>query len=131
MLYIYLKSYDSYLLNSFCKQIFLPKIKNQHNIKGPVFLPKKQNFYTVIRSPHIYSLSRERFEITVFTQIFVIDLYSNIFKKEFPEGLRRMNYFFYEWVPSLLFRGQPRTLLFYKLLKKSVPAGISLKFFFK
>jgi ribosomal protein S10 len=130
LLYIYLKSYNSFLLNAFCEQIFSKEIKKRYGIKGPIFLPKKQKFYTVTRSPHIYSLSKETFEIREFQQLFVINLYS-IFKREFPENLRRVHYIFYEWLPMFLLKGQSKNLLFQKLLSKKAPAGVSLKFTFK
>ena len=94
------------------------------------FLPKKQKIYTVNRSSHIYNLSKEKFEINIFKQIFVIDLYY-LFKKEYPKRFRRINYLFYEWMPYFLLRGQPKVLLFQKLLTKKVPTGISIKFTLK
>ena len=130
MLYIYLKSYNISLLNNFCDRFFLRKIKERYCIKGPIFLPNKKKIYTVIRSPHVYSLSRERFEMITYQQVFTVNL-NSIFKKEFPFALRKIHHAFYEWAPYLLLKGQPKILLFQKLLKKKVPSGISIKFSLK
>lgn len=107
MLYIYLKSYNINLLNSFCKNI-LPKLPV--NVKGPIFLPKKRNKYTVIRSPHVYSLSREHFETSIFRRVF-------IFKYKFN---------FLQDSQNLL-----NIESFRKNFLKKIPIGISLKLSFK
>ena len=130
MLYIYLKSYDINLLNNFCNSSFFNYIKGRYGVVGPIFLPKKQKIYKLTRSPHVNNRSKEGFEMIVYKQIFVINLYT-IFKREFPLYLRKVHYAFYEWVPQLLLKGQPNLLGFQKLLKRKIPAGISLKFSFK
>lgn len=129
-LYIILKSYNLILLNTFKKKFFNANRKNSLKLVKFAFLPKKQKIYTVNRSSHIYNLSKEKFEINIFKQIFVIDLYY-LFKKEYPKRFRRINSLFYEWMPYFLLRGQPKVLLFQKLLTKKVPTGISIKFTLK
>ena len=101
-----------------------------HGIKGPIFLPKKKKIYTITRSPHIYNLSKEGFEMCVFTQLFTIDFYK-IFKKEYPIRLRTANPIFYELYPFLTVRGQPKLIFAKNFLVKKAPSGISLKFTFK
>jgi ribosomal protein S10 len=107
MLYVYLKSYNIDLLNHFCKNILF---RSALNVKGPIFLPKKIFLYTVIRSPHVYSLSREQFEVCTFRRVF-------IFKNQFN---------FLKGSSNLLY-----LKAVYKALLKSVPVSISLKLSFK
>lgn len=85
-MYIYLKSYNSNLLNQFCsnfvkknKYLFslmrpnIPFLSYFFRLKGPIFLPTKRKNYVVIRSPHVYSLSRERFSVCVYRRLFVFE----------------------------------------------------------
>jgi small subunit ribosomal protein S10 len=77
MIYIYLKSYNIRLLNLFIKK-FLSYERTFLNsldkivVKGPINLPKKIKKYTVIRSPHVYSLSREQFETITHRRLIVL-----------------------------------------------------------
>lgn len=107
MLYISLKSYNVHLLNQFCKEIFP---RPYSNVKGPIFLPNKKKLYTVIRSPHVNSLSREQFEICVYRRIFLIKNNCNFFNNKIR--LRNIK-------------------KFKKSLLEKVPSGISLKLSFK
>jgi ribosomal protein S10 len=106
MLYVHLKSYNIDLLNHFCKNILF---KSSFNVKGPIFLPKKKYIYSVIRSPHVYSLSREQFEVCTFRRVF-------IFKNKF-NFLKGTKLFYLKSV--------------YRNLSKKVPISISLKLSFK
>lgn len=129
MLYIYLKSHDVKLLDTFCNSFFFKKRKNLFQIKGPIFLPKKRNIYTVIRSPHVYSLSREHFEISTFRRLFIINL-NKFDKKE----LNKFDQFFFIWLhlfPTENSLHKEALLSFRQTLIKHLPVGISLKFNFK
>jgi small subunit ribosomal protein S10 len=108
MVYFSLKSYNISLLNKFCK-----KIKQQRvflDITGPISLPKKKKIYTVIRSSHVYSLSREQFEVCTYRRLFVL---KNNF--DFIKNSENLYNF----------------LKFYKDFLQKVPVGISLKLSFK
>ena len=63
---IHLKSYDSNLLDYFCKKI-LSQIKIKSS--GPVFLPNLKKTFVVIKSSHVYSLSREVFNILIVSSV--------------------------------------------------------------
>ncbi len=108
MVYILLKSYNIGLLNKFCK-----KIKMQGmllNIGGPVPLPKQKKKYIVTRSSHVYSLSKEQFEICTYKRLFILKDNFN-----FLENNENLDNF----------------LKFYKKFLNMVPIGISLKLVFK
>jgi len=115
MLYIYLKSYDIDLLNYFIKEILLKNKKftkffDKIVLKGPINLPKKTKKYTVIRSPHVYSLSREQFEVSTFRRLLVLKTK----KSNFLEN-NKTSYL----------------LSFYQVFIKNLPFGISIKLIVK
>ena len=94
MLVISLKSYDPSLLNSFCE-----KIKKQgpfENLKGPIFLPKKSKLYTVIRSSHVFSLSREQFELCTYRRAFVLSNNFDFTLKD-DKSFKNFKYSFYKY----------------------------------
>jgi small subunit ribosomal protein S10 len=77
MIYVYLKSYNIRLLNLFIKKFLFHERtflnpSDKITVKGPINLPKKIKKYTVIRSPHVYSLSREQFEIITHRRLIVL-----------------------------------------------------------
>jgi len=68
--FIKVKSYSSIYLNRFLlitQEII--KTLNSAVIK-PVFLPKKIERFTVLKSPHIYKKAREQFEYITYKRIF-------------------------------------------------------------
>lgn len=107
MLYIYLKSYNVNLLNEFSKW-FLSK-NDKKIVKGPIKLPSKHFLYTTIRSPHVYSLSRDQYGLSIHRQLFLLkpslDYRTNTYMEDFA--------------------------LIESCFLKSIPAGISLKLSFK
>ena len=62
---IYLKAYDSRLLDQSAKKIAETAKKAGAEIAGPMPLPTKIKRYTVIRSVHVNKDSREQFEMRV------------------------------------------------------------------
>ena len=104
MVYITLKSYDINLLNTFCKEIL--NINKSFDIKGPISLPKNKKLYTTIRSSHIYSLSREQFECSTYSRVFVLANSFNFLKN-------KKNYV--DFLDN------------YEAFIKKIPVGISLK----
>lgn len=114
MLYIRLKAYDHLLLENTCKEI-LSRL-NKLACKGPIYLPKKKKFYTVIRSSHIYSLSREQFGLQIHNRVLVIRFFNNFFKlTNFRKVLLKKKV-----INKII-----KNLLIY------TPPGISLKIIFK
>jgi len=68
--FIKVKSYSSIYLNRFL--LLTKEILNTLNSSGikPVFLPKKIERFTVLKSPHIYKKSREQFEYITYKRVF-------------------------------------------------------------
>lgn len=110
MLFISLKSYDLNLLNQFCEKIININKRLSSSIKGPIFLPKKSKLYTVIRSSHVYSLSREQFEVYTYRRVFVLQKDFNFIKT-----FTKLSSFY----------------RFYKKFLKTIPVGVSVKLSFK
>jgi len=77
MIFIKLQSYNSRLINNYIK--FLKKEASLFNIvlEGPVFLPKNTKRFTVIRSPHVFSKSKEQFELKVFKYLLKVNISKN------------------------------------------------------
>lgn len=65
MLYIYLKSYNFNSLNHFSKFIRQFLLNFSFNLKSFVNLPLVVKKYTVNRSPHVFSKSKEQFELRI------------------------------------------------------------------
>lgn len=107
MFYIYLKSYNVSLLNQFCKKFLTNKLKRL--VKGPINLPKKSYLYTSIRSPHVYSLSREQFGLSVYRRLIILKSPFN-FTRNFSSS---------------------DFIILEKNLLKYLPSGVSLKILFK
>ena len=72
---IKLKSYEPSLIDSSCAKIVKAVKLAGAIVDGPVPLPTKKEFYTVLRSPHVYKKSREQFQL--FTHKRLIDVYTN------------------------------------------------------
>lgn len=113
MLYISIKSTDSDLLNYFCEN-FLSTFKEKSLIKGPIFLPKKKKIYRVIRSSHVFSISKEEFGIIIYKRVL-------FFKEPFS---------YFSNSSGLVFKNTKLNEL-KNILIKNVPSGISLKLSFK
>jgi len=63
------KSYDHRLLDKAVRQVALTVKRTGSTVVGPVPLPNKMKFFTVLRSPHIDKKSREQFELTVHRRV--------------------------------------------------------------
>lgn len=115
MLYITIKSTDIDLLNYFCKKI-LRILKNTHyRLNGPIALPKKKKIYSVIRSSHVFSISKEEFGIIIYKRVF-------IFKVPFSFFSKKLTYLFFNNIKLVILK---------KKIMELIPSGISLKFTFK
>lgn len=64
-----LKSYDHQLLDNAVKQIVLTVKRTGSQVLGPVPMPNRTKYFTVLRSPHIDKKSREQFELTTHKRI--------------------------------------------------------------
>lgn len=60
---IRLKAYDQRLLNRSTEDIVETAKRTGAGVAGPIPLPTRKEIYTVLRSPHVNSKSREQFEI--------------------------------------------------------------------
>ena len=69
---IKLTAYDHRVLDRAVKEIIEAAKRTGVIIKGPIPLPTKRHWYSIIRSPHKYQYSQEQFEIRVHRRI--IDL---------------------------------------------------------
>ena len=69
-----LQSFDHRLLDKAVKQIVLTAKRTGAQLMGPVPLPNKRRWFTVLRSPHIDKKSREQFELT--THKCILDIIS-------------------------------------------------------
>mgnify|MGYP000338751067 CR=1 FL=1 len=151
-IYIHLKSYNAQLLDSYCSKVFQSrpfyrpyenetravKMKSQNffdwkdplflKMKGPISLPTKKKNFSIIRSPHVYNLSKERFFMRVHRRLFII----NVDKNFNLINSNRMNYTFRDRFLGA-WPGFFRRSLFYDIkfitrkFARSVPAGVSLK----
>lgn len=62
---IRLRAYDHEVLDHSAREIVSIAKKSGAYISGPIPLPTKRSFYTVLRSPHVDKKSREQFEMRV------------------------------------------------------------------
>jgi len=151
-IYIHLKSYNVRLLDNYCSKVFQSrpfyhpyemeshavKMKSRNffdwkdplflKMKGPIPLPTKKKNFSIIRSPHVYNLSKERFFMRVHRRLFIINVDTNFNLI----NSNRKNYTFKDRFYGLWI-GFFKRSLFYDLkfitrkFARSIPAGISLK----
>jgi len=72
---IRLKAYDHVALDRSTMEIANTVTRTGAKIVGPVPLPTKRTFYTVLRSPHVDKKSREQFETRIHKRL--IDIYES------------------------------------------------------
>lgn len=82
-----LKSYDHQLLDNAVKQIVLTVKRTGSQILGPVPMPNRTKYFTVLRSPHIDKKSREQFELTTHKRI--LDILSPV--EQTMDALMKLN----------------------------------------
>ena len=66
---IRLKAYEAAVLDRSAQIIVQTALRTGALVKGPVPLPTKRSFYTVLRSPHVDKKSREQFQICIHKRI--------------------------------------------------------------
>jgi small subunit ribosomal protein S10 len=62
---IRLKAYDHKVIDQSAKQIIDTAVRTGAAIAGPVPLPTRKSTYTVVKSPHVYKMGGESFEMRV------------------------------------------------------------------
>jgi small subunit ribosomal protein S10 len=89
---IKLKSYDASLIDNSATRIVKAVKLAGGIVDGPIPLPTKKEYYTVLTSPHVYKTAREQFQL--FTHKRLIDVYANnakpinaLMKLELPSGI--------------------------------------------
>src|SRR6056297_2839289 len=69
---IKLKGYEHQLLDNSAEKIVETANRTGAGVSGPVPLPTKKEVFTILRSPHVNSKSREQFEIRTHKRLIVI-----------------------------------------------------------
>jgi len=89
---IRLKAYEPAVLDRAAQIIVQTVLRTGALVRGPVPLPTKRTFYTVLRSPHVDKKSREQFETRVHKRL--IDIYDStpqtvdaLMKLDLPAGV--------------------------------------------
>ena len=94
-MFISFKSFNLNLLEYFVLKLF--KIKN--NISYRIInLPVKKKKWSVLRSPHVHSKSKEQFEMCVFNRLLILDTFN------FKEKIRFFNTIKNRLVPGISVR---------------------------
>ena len=62
---IRLKAYDHKVIDQSAKQIIDTALRTGASIAGPVPLPTRKSKFTVVKSPHVYKMGGETFEMRV------------------------------------------------------------------
>ena len=62
---IRLRAYDHKVIDQSAKQIVDTAIRTGATVAGPVPLPTRRSTYTVVKSPHVYKMGGEAFEMRV------------------------------------------------------------------
>ena len=62
---IRLKAYDHKVIDQSAKQIIDTAIRTGAEVAGPIPLPTRRSTYTVVKSPHVYKMGGETYEMRV------------------------------------------------------------------
>ena len=84
---IRLKAYDHKVIDQSAKQIIDTALRTGADVAGPIPLPTRRSTYTVVKSPHVYKMSSETYEMRVHKRL--IDITSATPKT--TVGPRRVN----------------------------------------
>ena len=77
-LYLKIKSYHPAYLNNFCLNITKTLTELYAIDSRIIYLPKKQEHFTVLRSPHVDKKARDQFERTTYKRLIVIKTNVNV-----------------------------------------------------
>lgn len=73
-LYLKVKSYHPAYLNNFCLNITKTLTELYGIDSRIVYLPKKQEHFTVLRSPHVDKKARDQFERITYKRLIVLEI---------------------------------------------------------
>lgn len=89
---IKLKSYDHNLVDKSAEKIVKSVKGTGAIVSGPIPLPTHKNIFTILRSPHVNSDSKEQFQLNTYKRL--LDIYSSssktvdaLMKLELPSGV--------------------------------------------
>lgn len=89
---IKLKSYDHNLVDKSADKIVKSVKSTGAVVSGPIPLPTHKNIFTILRSPHVNSNSKEQFQLCTYKRL--LDIYSSssktvdaLMKLELPSGV--------------------------------------------
>ena len=89
---IKLKSYDHMLVDKSAEKIVKSVKGTGAVVSGPIPLPTHKNIFTILRSPHVNSASKEQFQLCTYKRL--LDIYSSssktvdaLMKLELPSGV--------------------------------------------
>ena len=89
---IKLKSYDHNLVDKSSEKIVKSVKSTGAVVSGPIPLPTHKNIFTILRSPHVNSNSKEQFQLCTYKRL--LDIYSSssktvdaLMKLELPSGV--------------------------------------------
>lgn len=89
---IKLKSYDHNLVDKSAEKIVKSVKGTGAIVSGPIPLPTHKNIFTILRSPHVNSDSKEQFQLCTYKRL--LDIYSSssktvdaLMKLELPSGV--------------------------------------------
>ena len=69
---IRLKAYDHKVIDQSAKQIIDTAIRTGADVAGPIPLPTRRSTYTVVKSPHVYKMGGETYEMRVHKRLIEI-----------------------------------------------------------
>ena len=72
---IKLKSYDHNLVDKSAEKIVKSVKSTGAVVSGPIPLPTHKNIFTILRSPHVNSNSKEQFQLCTYKRL--LDIYSS------------------------------------------------------
>jgi ribosomal protein S10 len=102
-MYIIVKSFNKSLINKFCSNLINKSKKFNIGFSGIVNMPKKQKIFTMLKSPHVHSKSKDQFKVVIYKRLF-----------RFP----------------LFFVSNVKVINFRKFITENLPVGISVEFYF-
>ena len=87
-----MKSYDHNLVDKSAEKIVKSVKATGAVVSGPIPLPTHKNIFTILRSPHVNSNSKEQFQLCTYKRL--LDIYSSssktvdaLMKLELPSGV--------------------------------------------
>lgn len=73
-----LSSFNYTSLLKICNKLLKKQNFFSFELIGPIYLPKKESLFTVLRSPHVNKKSRNQFKLIIYKRLLIIKLNKNI-----------------------------------------------------